>query len=157
MAVPYPQLARDRVKSTLLIDLLQDHALEGKPLKPSRLRAAEILLDRTVPKLQSIALTNADGTGPAELYVIKGDIETLMAAHAEATRGKLVAEQPSATHHAVRRLEVGQDVHSLQSNGVESNQVPEPALHSEISVGSHQSLSGNGHLPEDDEPVLPGD
>ena len=153
----YPQITRDRIDSTRILKKLHGHILDGDPMKTSQVNAAIALLKKTIPDLSAIALTGADGKGPATLYVIAGDIRTEMAAHAQATRGQLVAEQPSTAHHAVRRLTVGEDLHSLQSNGVESNQVCEPALHSEISVGSHQSISGNGHLPEDDVPMLSGD
>jgi len=47
-------ITRERIRTSLLIDRLQDHA-EGKiEMTATQVRAAETLIDRTVPKLQSI-------------------------------------------------------------------------------------------------------
>lgn len=53
---PYPEIARDRIKSTLLIDKLQNHILEGEehPMSKTQVSAAIALLKKTVPDLQSI-------------------------------------------------------------------------------------------------------
>ena len=58
---PYPELARERIKSTLLIDKLQNHILEGTeahPMTKTQVSAAIALLKKTVPDLQSIEATH---------------------------------------------------------------------------------------------------
>jgi hypothetical protein len=65
---PYPQLARERIKSTLLIDKLQNHILEGTeahPMTKTQVSAAIALLKKTVPDLQSIEATHrGDAANP---------------------------------------------------------------------------------------------
>jgi len=58
---PYPEIARDRIRSTLLIDKLQNHILEGAeayPMTKTQVSAAIALLKKTVPDLQSIEATH---------------------------------------------------------------------------------------------------
>ncbi len=57
---PYPELARDRIKSTLLIDKLQNHVLDGEshPMTKTQVSAGIALLKKTVPDLQSIEATH---------------------------------------------------------------------------------------------------
>ena len=58
----WSQEARDKIKTVLLVKRLNAHALSeldeqtGKPvtLEPSRIKAIEILLKKTMPDLQSI-------------------------------------------------------------------------------------------------------
>jgi hypothetical protein len=64
---PYPEIARDRIKSTLLIDKLQNHILEGAehPMSKTQVSAAIALLKKTVPDLQSIeAVHRGDAAHP---------------------------------------------------------------------------------------------
>ena len=55
---PYPEIARDRIRSTLLIDKLQNHILEGHEMNKTQVSAAIALLKKTVPDLQSIEATH---------------------------------------------------------------------------------------------------
>ena len=74
---PYPEIARDRIRSTLLIEKLQNHVLEGTPMTRTQVQAANILLRKTVPDQSNIANTHSapDG-GPVRLLGITGDIPT---------------------------------------------------------------------------------
>lgn len=56
---------RRRIQSTLLLKRLEDHVLSGAELSQTQLRAAEVLLRKTVPDLTAVELTGSDG-GPVE-------------------------------------------------------------------------------------------
>jgi hypothetical protein len=53
---------RKKIQASQLINVLQDHALSGEgDLSPTRMKAIEILLKKSLPDLSSIELTgNAD-------------------------------------------------------------------------------------------------
>jgi hypothetical protein len=70
---PYPEVARDRIKSTLLIDKLQNHILEGDshPMTKTQVSAAVALLKKTVPDLQSIEATHkGDAANPIMITAV---------------------------------------------------------------------------------------
>lgn len=49
--------AREKIKTTQLINRLQDHALSEKDIMtPSQVRSVEILLKKRVPDLQSVTI-----------------------------------------------------------------------------------------------------
>jgi len=52
-----PQKVRDRIKVGVLIQRLTDHMLGKLELSQTQIRAAEILLKKSVPDLQSIDAT----------------------------------------------------------------------------------------------------
>jgi hypothetical protein len=56
---------RDKIQVTQLVNVLQNHALGNAPKKllPTRLKAIEILLKKTLPDQQAIEHTGEDG-GP---------------------------------------------------------------------------------------------
>lgn len=55
---------RSKIQASQLINVLQKHALEGtKDFDPTRMKAIEILLKKSLPDLQSIELTG-EGGGP---------------------------------------------------------------------------------------------
>lgn len=57
---------RKKIQASQLINVLQDHALnDGSEISPSRMKAIEILLRKSVADLSAIQLTGADG-GPVE-------------------------------------------------------------------------------------------
>ena len=64
---------RARIQTSQLINRLQNHALseEVDELKPSQLRAIEILLKKSVPDLQSTEITG-DSDAPMQLKIITG-------------------------------------------------------------------------------------
>jgi hypothetical protein len=47
---------RDKIQVSQLINRLQDHVFNGKELSATQLRAAEILLDRKLPRLASVEM-----------------------------------------------------------------------------------------------------
>jgi hypothetical protein len=63
---------RTKIQASQLINVLQNHALgtTESELSPSRLKAIEILLRKSVPDLQSVELTGAEG-GPVEVTTIR--------------------------------------------------------------------------------------
>lgn len=68
----HSQMVRDKIQATKLIQVLQDHALGiSEELKPTRLKAIEMLLKKSIPDLQSIELTG-DPEKPMEFKVITG-------------------------------------------------------------------------------------
>lgn len=64
---------RAKIQASQLINRLQNHALstEVDELKPSQLRAIEILLKKSVPDLQSTEITG-DSDAPMQLKIITG-------------------------------------------------------------------------------------
>lgn len=58
-----PQIVRDRIKVMQIVNRLQDFALNvpGVKMTTQQIRAAEILLRKTVPDLSSVALSGEDG------------------------------------------------------------------------------------------------
>ena len=58
---------RKKIQASQLVKVLQDHALTGKgEIPPTRLKAIEILLKKSVPDLQAITLST-DPEHPLEL------------------------------------------------------------------------------------------
>lgn len=64
---------REKIQTSQLINRLQNHALseEVTELKPSQLKAIEILLKKSLPDLQSTELTG-DTDAPLNIKVITG-------------------------------------------------------------------------------------
>lgn len=64
---------RAKIQASQLINRLQNHALstEVDELKPSQLKAIEILLKKSVPDLQSTEITG-DSDAPVNIKVITG-------------------------------------------------------------------------------------
>ncbi len=53
---------RERIQTSQLINVLQDHALNGDgEFPPTRMKAIEILLKKSLPDLSSVEMTGADG------------------------------------------------------------------------------------------------
>ncbi len=48
---------RRRIKATLLLKSLEDHVLTGAEMSTSQIRAAEVLLRKTIPDLSSVVLS----------------------------------------------------------------------------------------------------
>ena len=68
----HSQMVRDKIQASKLIAVLQDHALGiSEELKPTRLKAIEMLLKKSIPDLQSIELTG-DPDKPVEHRIITG-------------------------------------------------------------------------------------
>lgn len=55
---------REKIKTSQLINRLQDHALSGKELSASQIKAIEVLIRKTLPDLTAVAATfsNPDGS-----------------------------------------------------------------------------------------------
>lgn len=62
---------RSKIQASQLINVLQNHALsDSGEISPTRMKAIEILLRKSVPDLSAIALTGADD-GPVQFQQIK--------------------------------------------------------------------------------------
>jgi hypothetical protein len=64
---------RDKIKTSQLINRLENHALEELDLKPSQIKAIEILLNKTLPNLQSTELSS-DPDNPVGFTLIERKI-----------------------------------------------------------------------------------
>lgn len=62
---PHQDEVRAKIQASQLINVLQDHALgkDEKELSPTRLKAIEILLRKSIPDLSATEITGEDG-GP---------------------------------------------------------------------------------------------
>ena len=58
-----PKLAemRRRIQTTLLLKKLEQHVLNGEEMSATQIRAAEMLLRKTMPDLSAVQLTGEDG------------------------------------------------------------------------------------------------
>ena len=70
----HPNIVRQRIKTSQLLNRLQGHALGEIEMTDSQRKATETLLKKTLPDLSSVALTNADGDGPPELHITATDV-----------------------------------------------------------------------------------
>lgn len=57
-------MVRERIKTTLLLERVQEHAFGNVEMSQSQLSAAFALLDRTVPKLSQIQHVGDEDGGP---------------------------------------------------------------------------------------------
>lgn len=63
--------AREKIRTTQLINRLQDHALGELELSQTQIRAVEILLKKRVPDLQAMTLQGDDDGGPISIARIE--------------------------------------------------------------------------------------
>lgn len=63
--------AREKIKTTQLINRLQDHALNDVEMSQSQVRAVEILLKKRVPDLTSMAMAGGHDGEPVPLSMIE--------------------------------------------------------------------------------------
>jgi len=67
---PYLEKVRERIKSTLLVERLQDHILGHQEMSQTQIKAAEILLRKTIPDLKAVETTlQGEGGGPVRFIV----------------------------------------------------------------------------------------
>lgn len=59
----HPDKVRERIQTSQLVNRLTDHALGKCSMEASQVRAAEILLRKSLPDLQQMQVTGAEG-GP---------------------------------------------------------------------------------------------
>ncbi len=59
---------RQKIRASMLINRLQDHAFGEVDMSPTQLKAAEILLKKVAPDLARTEMTGEDG-GPQELVI----------------------------------------------------------------------------------------
>ena len=70
-----PQKVRDRIKVGVLIQRLTDHMLGKLDLTQTQIRAAEILLKKSVPDLQSIdATVKGDSAHPVAITEVQAKL-----------------------------------------------------------------------------------
>jgi hypothetical protein len=56
---------RAKIKTSQLINRLEDHALNGLELSATQIKAIEVLIRKTLPDLSSVEMSGEDG-GPIE-------------------------------------------------------------------------------------------
>ena len=59
------EATRKRIQTTMLVKRLEDHVVGECELSSTQIRAAEILLKKTLPDLSSVEMTGEDG-GPID-------------------------------------------------------------------------------------------
>lgn len=70
-----PERVRLKIKATLIAKRLQDHILNGAEMTNSQVLAANILLKKTVPDLQSIDTTlRGDASAPVQITITDGNL-----------------------------------------------------------------------------------
>lgn len=70
-----PQKVRDRIKTTMLIKRLEDHALGKLDITDSQRRASEILLKKTLPDLSAVESTHrGDKDNPVHITTTDGQL-----------------------------------------------------------------------------------
>lgn len=57
---------REKIQASMIVNRLMGHVTGEIELTPTQVRAAEVLLKKTLPDLSSTSLTDANG-GPAKL------------------------------------------------------------------------------------------
>jgi hypothetical protein len=65
--IPWDQRTRDRIKTSMLVNRLTDHALGNIDMQPTAVRACEILLNKTLANLTATELTGSAVTYVARL------------------------------------------------------------------------------------------
>lgn len=72
----HTEMVRQKIQAGVLIDRLQKHAQGKVEMTSSQIKAAEILLDRSVPKIAQIQHTGADG-GAIQVSLAVEDVGAL--------------------------------------------------------------------------------
>jgi hypothetical protein len=78
--IPWPQATRDRIKTSMLINRLADHVLNGKDMAATQIRAAEILLKKTLPDLSAVEQVGDIATFVARVPAPAASVEAWTAA-----------------------------------------------------------------------------
>jgi hypothetical protein len=65
--VPWDERTRQRIKTSMLVNRLSDHVLNGADMSPTQIRAAEILLNKTLANLTATELVGSVATYVARL------------------------------------------------------------------------------------------
>jgi hypothetical protein len=71
--------AREKIRTTQLINRLQDHALGEIDMSQTQVRAVEILLRKSVPDLATVTLQGDDEGGPVVMSIEERRAEALRA------------------------------------------------------------------------------
>ena len=71
----YSEEVRNKIKSSMVLNKLMEHVLEGKEMKSTQIKAAEILLRKTVPDLSATQITGGEGEDslPVQINMIVKD------------------------------------------------------------------------------------
>lgn len=65
----HQQFVRDKIKARRIVEELQKHIDGEREMSSTQIRAAQILLDKSVPSLQAMELTGENGTSLIGLLV----------------------------------------------------------------------------------------
>ena len=71
----YSEEVRNKIKSSMVLNKLMAHVLEGEEMKSTQIKAAEILLRKTVPDLSATQITGGEGEDslPVQINMIVKD------------------------------------------------------------------------------------
>lgn len=60
---PYPDVARERIKATLILEKVQNHILDAAayPMEATQMTGAKMLLAKVIPDLKAIEHSGPDG------------------------------------------------------------------------------------------------
>lgn len=72
----HTEMVRQKIQAGVLIDRLQKHAQGKNDMTATQIKAAEVLLERSVPKLAQIQHTGANG-GAIQVTVASEDVGIL--------------------------------------------------------------------------------
>lgn len=61
----HQDFVRAKIQASQLINVLQDHVLGKRELSQSQIKAADVLLRKSLPDLSQVAMTGEDG-GPVQ-------------------------------------------------------------------------------------------
>lgn len=70
-----PQKVRDRIRVSMLVKRLTDHVLGKQEMSPTQLKAAEVLLKKSLPDLAAIELSGKEDGAPIALELKGSDVD----------------------------------------------------------------------------------
>jgi len=69
-----PQKVRDRIRVSMLVKRLTDHAVGKVEMSPTQVKAVEVLLKKSLPDLASVELSGKEDGAPIALELKGSDV-----------------------------------------------------------------------------------
>jgi hypothetical protein len=70
-----PQKVRDRIRVSMLVKRLTDHAVGKVEMSPTQVKAVEVLLKKSLPDLAAIELSGKEDGAPIALTLNGSDVD----------------------------------------------------------------------------------
>lgn len=70
-----PQKVRDRIRVSMLVKRLTDHAVGKVEMSPTQVKAVEVLLKKSLPDLAAIELSGKEDGAPIALELKGSDVD----------------------------------------------------------------------------------